>query len=127
MTAIYDFFLHVFSTVPPWLVACLLGWVMSFTVTQPLKFLLPLNWHPEHREEIAQLVAFVTGLAVTWYLLRTPVGLLLGIVVGVWSPLAYFLTILLIERRFPWLADLLSGDVRGKLLGPIRYTQKPRT
>lgn len=126
MTAIYDFLLHVFGTVPAPIVACLLGWAMSFTVTQPLKFFLPLHWHPETREGIAQCVAFVTGLCVTVFLMQTWVGFFLGVMVGIWSPLAYYLTILLIERRFPWLADILSGDVRGKLLGPIRYTQKPR-
>jgi hypothetical protein len=114
MKAIYDFLLYVHSTMPPWVVAVFLGWGMSISVTQPIKFLLPLRMDPKVRANIARICAFCTGCVAVVYYMPGVTGWLVGFMVGVWSPTAYWLLMLVVGHRFPWLKDFLSGDVRGK-------------
>lgn len=125
MTAIYDFLLHVSGTAPAWLIACLLAWAVSISVTQPLKFLMPLSANPALREWIAQGAAFLSAFFTVAYLVKPPVGILLGVVVGIWSPVAFYLLMRVLERRFPWAADILSGDVRGTLFERRRRDGRP--
>lgn len=127
MTALYDFFLHVTGTFPAWAVAMLLAWATSITVTQIVKYLMPFSWRPTNRSDIARLVAFSTGWATVFYLMPTFIGCLLGLIIGVWAPMAYRLFIKIIQHRYPFLADVLSADVRGTLFGMPRHTQYPRT
>lgn len=127
MTAAYDFFLHVTATFPPWLLAMLLGWLTSITITQTVKYLMPLRWRPDKRQAVARIVAFVSGAATVAYLMPTFIGALLALVIGVWAPLAYRLFIYAIQHRFPWLADVLSADIRGTVFGRPDYSQKPRS
>lgn len=120
MTAIYDLFLHIYKTTPPELSAMLMAWVVSVTITQPLKFILPLNWWPRLREGLTQGSAFLTAFVTCFALLPTKMGALLGFVVGIWSPVAYYLLVRVLGRQYPWLQDILSGDVRSAL-----FTSKP--
>jgi hypothetical protein len=120
MTGLYDLFLHIIATTPRWAVAILLGWVMSITITQPLKFIMPIEWSSNLREWVARVIAFATACITTVIYLPTMLGWALGFIVGVWSPVAYFLVMKIISHRWPWLADVFSGDVRGVLIGRIK-------
>ena len=113
MTAIYDFLLHVNNTVPPWVVAALLGWLVSITITQAIKFAMLLHWDALLREGVARLVAFGSAAFTVIWLMPTFEGLILALAVGVWSPLAFWLLMKSLDGRFPGARDFLSGDVRG--------------
>lgn len=117
MESAWDFALHVFTTMPAGLRAMLLGWALAITVTQPLKFLLPLRWEPATREMLARIVAFLVACSTVCIAMPTPTGLALGIIVGVWAPFFYWLLLRVLGDRWPRLRDALSGDVRGVLLG----------
>ena len=106
--------LKVYNTIPFALWACLLGWAVSVGMTQPLKFALPLGWHPAWREHLTRFVAFISGFLAVVALIPTTTGILLGIATGLWSPIAYGLVLYVVKYRWPWLADFLSGDVRGR-------------
>lgn len=118
----------LYDSVPPVVRAVLLAWLLAVSVTQPMKFLLPLSWTPEKRHLCAQVVAFVTGFLGVVLFAELPLALrcALGLLVGLWAPVAYFLFVRAIEDRWPRLADALSGDVRGVLLGEPRGAQLPR-
>lgn len=126
MTAIYDFILHVYSTIPAPIIYMLISWLMSVAITQQLKFLMPLNWYPDIRNNIAQVTAFTVAFVTMFYLLPTNIGFFLGVLVGIFSPLAYALAILFIEERWPKVADILSADVRGMIYGDRRSAQPLR-
>lgn len=127
MIAIYDAFLHVVDTFPPWLLALAMGWIVSATATHFLKFRLPFSVRPSHRAWVTRAIAFVTAAATTYALLPTRMGVLLAVLMGLWSPVFYRLFIVTIQNRYPKAADILSADVRGTLFGRYRYTQYPRT
>ena len=117
MTGFYDFFLHVLSTMPVAVQAILLGWAVSITITQPLKFAMPLRWRPATRARIARIVAFLTAFLTCLIWDPVPFGAVLGFMVGVWSPGIYWLGMKIVNRQWPWLSDVMSGDVRGILIG----------
>lgn len=120
MKTIYDFILHIYNTLPPPVAVMLVGWAMSISMTQPLKFLMPLKWRADDREIVAQLVAFLSGFGTVMYLMPTAMGFFLGTVIGIWSPLAFFILMLMIEKRWPKVKDFMSGDIRGTLIGQRR-------
>lgn len=120
MEAVYNFVLHVFQTMPPPLAACLIGWAFSISVTQFVKFVFPLEWPSKTRAMFTRFVAFVAALGGTYAYLMTPTGLLLGFMVGVWSPFAYWGVLAIVGHFFPWLKDAFSGDVRGVVFGDKR-------
>lgn len=128
MSEIYDFLLHVVLTAPLGIKACLLGWIMSITLTQPLKFLLPLGWHPALRERIARAVAFGSAFLTVVVVEPNRTGVAWGFITGVWSPTFYWLLLLWLGgRSWPWAQkarDILSGDVRGTLLGSPQENRK---
>lgn len=128
MNATLQALLSAFDALPPLARAALIAWAVSITSTQPLKFLLPLAWSSRARNAVAQAAAFGSALGAMVAQVPTTEGWLVGLLVGVWSPAAYYLFIRLIEKRAPWLADALSADVRGVLLGQRRAadTYMPR-
>lgn len=117
MKDLYNFFLHVYASLPPEVGAMGLAWAVSVSITQPLKFLWPFHWHPKLRELLSWCLAFSTAFTTMVLLVPTNKGALLGLIVGIWSPVAYAITIKLIGAKFPLLKDILSGDVRGTLRG----------
>lgn len=124
MNAIYDFALRVADTFPPWALAMLLGWLVSIGVTQPLKFVMPLAWPAETRARVAWVVAFGSAFGTTLYLYQNPLGIILAVIVGLWSPTAYAILVAFLRHRWPWAADVLSGDVRGILTGQRRENRE---
>lgn len=112
--------LGIYNRLPFPVIACLLGWLVSVGITQPVKFALPLNWYPRTRQIIAQGVAFASAFLTVYGLIVSPTGIVLGVIVGLWSPIAYAVAINLLEERYPRLTDILSGDVRGVMKGDVR-------
>ena len=45
---------------------------------------------------------------------------LVAIASGVWSPLAFAMLQAVLRQWWPWAADVLSGDVRGVVVGRAR-------
>lgn len=120
MESVYNFLLHVYNTLPPPVAVALWAWAMSSTVTQVLKFMLPLEWNPKGRRYVAIYTAFFAAFLTAVVMMPTGIGCLVGVTMGVWSPLFYALTIAIVGHIFPWLADVLSGDVRGMIFGERR-------
>lgn len=118
MTALWDWFIHALGTLPDWLAAVLVGWAMSAGITQTLKFTVPMSVFHGHREQIARGIAIVTA--------AVPAGLVFGVLgghppgatmwvalgAGLWSPLAFAILQAVLKRYAPWLAEVLSQDVR---------------
>ena len=123
MNAIYNQIASFYMSLLPELRACVLAWLVSISVTQPMKFLLPLNWHPELRKRLAQAVAFVSAFLTMTFLLPNGLGVILGLVMGSWSPTFYVLAIKLADKYWPWGADFLSADVRGMMTGDVRTAE----
>lgn len=120
MNAAWDFIIHALSSMPEWLAAILAGWAVSAGLTQALKFLTPLSLYHGYREQITRLVAMISA--------AVPAGILYGVLgghppeavmwvslgAGLWSPLAFAILQAFLKRYAPWLADVLSQDVRGQ-------------
>ena len=117
MESIYKFLLEVNNTLPPWAIAGLAGWLVSWGVVQGVKFLFPVSWEPLLRKEAAQLMATGTAFITTLVIMPTYGGLLVALIAGLWSPISYAILMGVLFRYVPWLADILSGDVRGTLIG----------
>jgi hypothetical protein len=120
MSAIYDFALHAFETAPPWLVAWIVGWLGSWGVVQAIKFWMPLRWEPILRKEAAQVMACGSAAGFALVMLPTFQGVLVAIIAGLWSPISYAFMMRFVSHFWPWLGDVLSGDVRGVLIGDQR-------
>lgn len=114
--------IHILNTMPAWLAAVLIGWAVSAGVTQTFKFAMPVTADGQMRETIARVLAVVVAALVAgaWYAERggSATGVILvSVGAGVWSPIAFSLLQAVLRRWWPWAADVLSGDVRGKLVG----------
>lgn len=124
MTAIARDLLSLADALPPWLVAVLIGWAVSFATTQPVKFAMPLSWDEQSRHVAAYLVAFASGAlpAAMWMgdagasAVATTMTALCS---GLWAPAAFMLWqggLRALSARWPAfgrLADWFSGDARG--------------
>jgi Mn2+/Fe2+ NRAMP family transporter len=120
MQTAFDFIMHALSSLPDWLAAILIGWAFSAGVTQALKFLTPLSVYHGYREQVTRVIAMLTA--------SIPAGMVYGVLggkppeavlwvaigAGLWSPLAFAILQAVLKRYAPWLADVLSQDVRGQ-------------
>lgn len=118
METAWQFFIHMFDGMPEWLAAILAGWAVSIGITQSVKFLFPLSWYHGYREQLTRLLAMLSA--------AIPAGLMFGVLggapdsatmwvalgAGLWSPLAFAILQAILKRYAPWLADVLSQDVR---------------
>lgn len=129
MKTIWDTAMHILGTMPPWLAAGLIGWIGSIAFTQPIKFLMPLRWDSEARAVAARVLASLSAFAFTalGYAAVAPGAsgaavLLTAMLTALWSPMAYSLLVRGLRQypRTAWIADVLSGDVRGVLSGQPR-------
>lgn len=118
MKAAWDFLLHALDGMPEWLAAVLVGWLISAGVTQTVKFLVPLSVFHGYREQLTRVIAIVTaaipaGLAFDFLGGHPPAaGMWVALGAGLWSPLAFAILQAILKRYAPWLADVLSQDVR---------------
>lgn len=112
--------------IPPWLVAIVLGWLGAIGLTQALKFAVPLGWNDQVRHSAAQLIALLSAFTIVWLL--QPGGpvlsAVLAILTGLWTPLSWALLMAWLKRKHPWVADVLSQDVRGVLVGQRRGSRE---
>jgi hypothetical protein len=120
--------LHVLTTLPPSFAALLVGWSFSIGLTQSVKFLMPSSIDEDIRELTTRLLAgFSAAMAAGVYYAAAdgsrPEDLILVMLfTGVWSPLAFALLQGALRRspRTAWIADVLSGDVRGVIAAKLR-------
>lgn len=125
MREVIDSTYHALGTMPAWLAAVLIGWAVSAGVTQTVKFWMPLSVSSGQREATARVVAVLTAaVAAAAYMVErdgTAVAVaLVAVAAGVWSPLAFAMLQAVLRQWWPWAADVLSGDVRGVLVGRAR-------
>lgn len=119
MQAAWDFLLHMLDGMPPWLAAALAGWFISVGVTQTTKFLLPQSVYHGYREQAVRLLAILSAAIPAGILFevfggRPPqASMWVALGAGLWSPLAFAILQAILKRYAPWLADVLSQDVRG--------------
>ena len=105
--------LGLLDAVPAPVWAVLAAWLVSWGMTQRIKFLIPARWPSEARQWTVRTVAFVIAVMVALAVYPGRPGLILAIVAGLWSPAAYAVAQWGIRRKWPSLADALSQDVRG--------------
>ena len=124
MESIWNFITHVLNTMPHWLAAILVGWAISFGFAQAFKkYALPISWDANLRSSVTRILAALTAFVPAFgYMVEHDQPLvataLAGIGAALWSPLAAAALQAILKRFAPWLADALSGDVRGAVHGP---------
>lgn len=106
LRTIWDFLNHVVATAPPAFWPLIVAMLLSMSFTQWVKFYLPPEWTPRHRNGYTRAIAFLTGVGVTTLLWRSQEGFFCGVIVGCTSPLVYAIAV----RRIPILREILSGD-----------------
>lgn len=101
---------------PRALAACLAGLLMSFGITQRIKFYLPAKWSAKSREVATQLLAFVLGTGATLALWdRTTAGaydsIVAALIVGLLAPAVWNVAMLTLSWWRPELPKAFSqGD-----------------
>lgn len=107
---------------PPWLVAMVMAVLISWGGTQPLKFLLPLAIPAAARHWATRLIAFTIAAYIV--VLLKPAGpeltFVLAMFAGLFSPLIAAIFMAWLKKRYPWVADVITQDVRGVLFGEPR-------
>ncbi len=108
--------------IPGPILAMLLGWLVAVGMTQGLKFFIPFAWPHDVRRTAAQLVALLTGFGTVWLLQPAPLPLtaVLAVITGIWAPVSWAMLMAWLKRKHPWIAAVLSQDVRGVLFGTPR-------
>lgn len=119
MSEIWTIISGAFNETPAWLGAMLLGWLLSWGATQTLKFFIPVKWEMRTRRELAQGLAFFTAFVTVMVMAPMPLWktVALACATGFWSPISFALLMAFIRKRWPYLADILTQDVRGVLFG----------
>lgn len=115
MQAIWDFLMHVVATAPELFWSMLAAWLLAVGVTQWVKGWIPSTWSPLQRHRATQLLALACGLSSSWLLWPESLPLrywpVVGLLVGLWAPFSWWLTVRYVLRRWPWLRERVSGDV----------------
>lgn len=123
MNDIWNTITHILSTMPVWLAAVLVGWAISFGFAQMFKkYALPISWDPDLRAMITRIAAGGSAfLPAAIYMINHDADgvdtMLAALGAGLWSPMAASMMQAVLKRFAPWLADALSGDVRGVVHG----------
>lgn len=124
MESIWNFIINALNTMPHWLAAILVGWAISFGFAQAFKkYALPISWDANFRSNVTRILAALTAFApAAAYMVEHDQGVvataLAGLGAALWSPMAAAMLQAILKRFAPWLADALSGDVRGVVHGP---------
>lgn len=113
-------FLSMLENVPRPVWAIVAGILVSWGVTQRVKFLIDPNLARWRRHALVQRLAFLAAAATTllvWSVhpngLRASWdGVVAAVIVGLCAPLLWWVVIRLVGKRFPELRDRLSQDVR---------------
>lgn len=108
----WTFFLRVVETAPVGVWAALAGTLAAWGVTQRAKFLIPYELSHVRRRTLSQAIAFAVGFGIALLIWPSRGGAILALLVGLWSPLLWWLFTRWLSRRNPELRDKLSQDVR---------------
>lgn len=124
MESIWNFIINALNTMPHWLAAILVGWSISFGFAQAFKkYAMPISWDPTFRSGLTRILAALSAFVpAVGYMVEHDQALVATILAGIgaalWSPMAAAMLQAILKRFAPWLADALSGDVRGAVHGP---------
>lgn len=111
LTGAWDAFLHVVQTSPAELWPLLLALVGSITLTQVAKRLaIPATWSDLRKARASQLVAVVTGFAISAIVMPTRAVLVAGFIIGAMSPFVYFVGVRVIGMKWPATREWLSNS-----------------
>lgn len=97
------------------IIAICAGILISWGMTQRIKFAIPKKWSRHAREVATQSLAFLFGMVATiavWPPHRGSDSIVAGLVVGLVSPAAWNIGTLIIGFKWPWLKPVLSQNVR---------------
>ena len=100
--------------------APVVGTLAAWGLTQRLKWALPASLSPKAREVSTQALAFAIGWVATGLIWGTPLGWLVGFVVGLWSPALWNVLMLFLGWWKPGLAQALSKRVPEAGLEPAK-------
>ncbi len=104
-----DFLRHLIDIAPPAFWPLIVGFLVSATFTQWLKFFFPRKWTKFLKATMARLVAFGTGFGVTTYLWPDKYGMACGVLIGTVSPTVFAIMQRLISTQW---RKRLSQDTR---------------
>jgi len=108
----WDALLRVGNTMPIWLVTALVSWLVSTGLTQGLKFMIPFQLSADIRHRLSQLLAFAVAIGAAYAVWPTLHGLLVGLIMGLWSPWVFEVALRWASGKWPVVGDVLSQDVR---------------
>lgn len=106
----WDFLVHVFSTIPDWMVVMLLSWAATVGTTQFARVFVPVSWSKLKSHAVMQLVSMSAALAVTQALIGGKWGAAMGVVIGFWAIGAYYLVELIACHVWPWLCVKITWN-----------------
>lgn len=110
----YDSIMSAINSLPNWALAFIGAWI----ITQTLKFALPIEWASDIRSLMTRLIAFTSATILMIFIAGTASKIVvLGMFVGLATPLASAVISKTANHFWPWLGDILSGDVRGSIVG----------
>ncbi|HET6725895.1 MAG TPA: hypothetical protein VFH85_07815 [Gammaproteobacteria bacterium] len=110
----WRFFSSIIDTSPisMWAIALsvLAGWLVTLRVG-----MLPLKWlSPTGAALVAQMAGSVSSFAVVWLLWRQPLGLIVGVLIGLASPYTWSLMLILLEVCPGEWASRWAKELRGE-------------
>lgn len=111
ITGSWDACMHIVQTSPAALWPLLLALVGSVALTQVVKKLaIPPEWSDLSKARVCQLVAVLSAMAITAFVMPTRMVLVAGFVIGLCSPFAYYLGVRLIGLKWPVAREWLSNS-----------------
>lgn len=107
----WDALVHICETSPAALWPLLLALVGSIALTQVAKKLaIPASWSDLSKARTCQLIAVLSGMAITAFLMPTRLVLVAGFVIGLCSPFVYFVLVRVIGLKWPQTREWLSNS-----------------
>lgn len=110
----WDLLTHVVSTAPIWFWPMLAAVLLTLLVTQEAKRWLPERMSSKERHLATQMVAVLIGMGISFALwpaeLHWKHGAVVGAIVSLGTPALYPICMKIIEHRWPWLREKLSGN-----------------
>jgi len=106
----WDAVLYVCTTSPAALWPLLLALAGSIVFTQAVKQWIPERWTYRQRRFTAQFVAFLSAVLIVLFTMPTRLVIIAGAIIGVASPVIYFVAVRLIGMKWPFVREWLSQD-----------------
>lgn len=116
----WDAVLYVCVTSPAALWPLLLALIGSIALTQVVKKLaIPPDWSDLATARCCQLVALLSGMAITAILMPTRVVMVAGFVIGLMSPFVYYIGVRIVGLKWPVTREWLSQTPSSRVTGAI--------